>query len=407
MRDLTKKGLFFAFGFCAALLLLSLLFFLNPGQFRDSAKPPSTPAKTPANASNLVPGQHSRVPVQLEAAQVQAINLKLAPVRKDLLVDDLTAIATVVPDESRISHIHTRVAGWIEKLYVTNTGEAVRAGQPIAGIYSQELFASQIEYLAARQMTGPPSGLLESGRNRLKFFGMSEAEIVGIEKSGQALRLVTLIASRSGILAHRGIAPGTAVDPSTEIAVILDLSRVWVWAEVPEAYSDQIKKGMSARLRIGGNDRPEISAKVEFIAPVLSETTRTLKVRFSLPNPDRHLRPGSYGNALFKSSPRAALTVPREALVDTGNTQYVYVMKSNEVYEPRSVLVGVRQTDKVEILQGLSEGERVVAAGVFLLDSESRLRASGGQAGGHSTHGKPSSAKTQEKAPSAHGDRHD
>lgn len=409
MRDNTHKARYFSFGFIAALLLISLLFFFNLAPFRGNSGARTTPATTPSSSAIKQAEKSSRVPLQLAQQQAEAIQLKLSKVSKEMLMDDLSVIATVVPDESHISHIHTRVAGWIEKLYITNTGESVRAGQAIADIYSQELYASQIDYLAARELKGPPSAIVESGRNRLKFFGMSETEILEIEKSGKPHRLVTLFAPRSGIVAHRGIAVGTAVDPTTEIAVILDLSRVWVWAEVPEAASERIKKGMTAHLQLGSNSSSDIAAKVEFIDPLLTETTRALKVRFSLPNPHRNLRPGSYGKAIFKSTPRAALTVPREALVDTGDTQYVYVMTSNELYEPRSVRVGVRQKDRVEILDGLSEGERIVAAGVFLLDSESRLRASGGQSGGHRGHGKATDTPAPASASQPHGsgERHD
>lgn len=407
MRDNTKKALYFFCGFIAALLLISLLFFFNLAPFRGNSVAHTTPATTSSTSATKQAGKSSRVPLQLTQQQAEAIQLTLSKVNKEMLMDDLSVIATVVPDESHISHIHTRVAGWIEKLYITNTGESVRAGQAIADIYSQELYASQIDYLAARELKGPPSAIVESGRNRLKFFGMSEAEILEIEKSGKPHRLVTLFAPRPGIVAHRGIAVGTAVDPTTEIAVILDLSRVWVWAEVPEAASDRIKKGMTAHLQLGSGSA--IAARVEFIDPLLTETTRALKVRFSLPNPQRNLRPGSYGKAIFKSAPRAALTVPREALVDTGDTQYVYVMKTNDLYEPRSVRVGVRQKDRVEILDGLSEGEPIVAAGVFLLDSESRLRASGGQSGGHSGHGKAPDTPAPASASRQHGsgERHD
>ncbi|MDO8312887.1 MAG: efflux RND transporter periplasmic adaptor subunit [Sideroxyarcus sp.] len=390
MIENSKKWQIFALGFFAAFVLFgTLYFFFNSGSPNQDA---ATILKKPDD-KGIVLAKPTRAAIQLEAGQARAIDLRLTTVAQDSLEEDLRVGATVVPDESRISHIHTRVAGWIEKLHVANTGEMVRAGQPIADIYSQELLSSQIEYLAARELSGPPSAVLESGRNRLKFFGMSETEIIAIEKSGKPHRLVTLLAPRSGILAHRGIAIGTAVDPSTEIAVILDLSRVWVFAEVPEAASDSIRKGMTATLELGHLNKTGIPATVEFIDPLLTETTRALKVRFSLANHDGNLRPGTYGTAIFKSSPRTALTVPREALVDTGNTQYVYVMKTDDLVEPRMVRVGVRQKNKVEILQGLNEGERIVTSGVFLLDSESRLRASGNQGTAHSGHGKTSAAQ--------------
>lgn len=382
----SKLGLAFGCGILAALLVGALLFLFKS----EVSKPVPTPAAAhasqgPADATAAPP---SRSPVAMESGQARGIDLKLATVSKSDMSEDLSVPATVVPDESRISHIHTRVTGWIEHLHVANTGELVRAGQPIADIFSQELFASQVEYLAARAMTGPPSAVAASGRARLKFFGMGDGEIRAIEMAGKPNRVVTLYAPRSGVLAHRGIAAGTSVDPSTEIAVVLDLSRIWVMAEVPEFAAASIKKGMPAQLGFGGDGKTLVPARVEFIDPMLTEATRTMKVRFSLPNSSGGLRPGMYGTATFQTPIRSALMVARDAVVDTGATQYVYVVNSDGVYEPRAVRLGARLKETLEIVDGLREGEKIVTSGVFLLDSESRLRASGGQGTSHGGHGK-------------------
>ncbi|MDQ1831636.1 efflux RND transporter periplasmic adaptor subunit [Massilia scottii] len=382
-----KAGLAFAGGVLATLLMVAVLYWFSPG--------------APAPAAHAAPGAAappSRAPVVLVPAQASGIDLKTATVGKGAVIEEFSVPVTVVPDESRISHIHTRVAGWIEHLHVGNTGELVRAGQPIVDIFSQELFASQVEYLAARAMTGPPSAVAASGRARLKFLGMSENEIRAIEKSGKPNRVVTLTAPRSGVLAHRGIAAGTAVDPSTEIAIVLDLSRVWVLAEVPEFAAAGMKKGMAAQLAFGSDGAARVSARVEFIDPMLTEATRTLKVRFSLPNAAAELRPGMYGTALFTAPARTAVMVPRDALVDTGVTQYVYVVGGAGAYAPRAVRVGTRLKETVEIVDGLREGEKIVTSGVFLLDSESRLRASGGQGTSHAGHGTPAPAPDSEPA---------
>jgi len=390
----TKLGLSFACGILAASLIGGLL-YMSKGEASKPGQPPAA-----AHASNVptnVAAPPSRSPVVLAPSQANGLDLKVATVNKRDMIEDLSVPATVVPDESRISHIHTRVSGWIEQLHVANTGELVRAGQPIADIFSQELLASQVEYLAARAMTGPPSAVAESGRARLKFFGMSEGEIRAIEKAGKPNRVVTLYAPRSGVLAHRGISAGTAVDPSTEIAIVLDLSRIWVFAEVPEFAAGSVKMGMLAQLGFGGDGKTLVPARVEFIDPMLTEATRTLKVRFSLTNTGGALRPGMYGTATFKAPARSALMVARDAVVDTGSAQYVYVVKNDGVYEPRAVRVGARLKETVEIVDGLREGEKIVTSGVFLLDSESRLRASGGQGASHGGHGKAPTQPTSGK----------
>ena len=330
-----------------------------------------------------------RVAVDVNAATVQELGIRLEVVGRESLTKEVRAVATVVPDESRISHVHTRVAGWVDQLDVNTTGEVVRAGQPLARIFSQELLSSQTEYLAARRDTaasGISSAVIASGRTRLTVLGMMPAEIDAIEQSGEPKRLVTVVAPRSGVVVNRGVTVGTSVDPSTTLLTIADLSRVWVLAEVPEADIPGIRVGTPAHLDFPASGRPSFAARVDFVYPTLTDRTRTLRVRFSAGNRGGSLRPGLYGTASFESAGRPVITVPRDAIVDTGIQQHVFVATLDR-FEPRAVLLGVQLADRVEVRSGLKEGERIVAAGVFLLDSESRLRATGGM-GGHS-HGSP------------------
>jgi Cu(I)/Ag(I) efflux system membrane fusion protein len=330
-----------------------------------------------------------RVPVEVTPSMLQALGVRIEEVERESLTEIIQAVATVAPDESRISHAHTRVAGWVEQLDVNTTGEMVRAGQPLARIFSQELLSSQTEYLAARRATaasGIASAVIASGRTRLTVLGMSPEEITEIEQTGEPKRLVTLVAPRSGVVVNRGISVGTAVDPSTPLLTIADLSRVWVLAEVPEAGIAAIRVGSTARLEFPASGREPFAARVDFLYPTVTERTRTLRVRFSVGNPRGTLRPGLYGNAIFELPGATTLTVPRDAVVDTGREQHVFV-STGDRFEPRPVTLGVQLADRVEVRSGLAAGERIVAAGVFLLDSESRLRATGGT-GGHA-HGTP------------------
>lgn len=325
-----------------------------------------------------------RAPVDVTPAMLQALGVRIEEVGRESLTQSIQAVATVAPDESRISHAHTRVAGWVEQLDVNTTGEMVRAGQPLARIFSQELLSSQTEYLAARRATaasGIASAVIAGGRTRLTVLGMSPEEITEIEQTGEPKRLVTLVAPRSGVVVNRGISVGTAVDPSTPLLTIADLARVWVLAEVPEAGIAAIRVGSTARLEFPASGRDPFTARVDFLYPTLTERTRTLRVRFSVGNPRGTLRPGLYGNAIFELPGTATLTVPRDAVVDTGRQQHVFV-STGDRFEPRPVTLGVQLADRIEILSGLTAGERIVSAGVFLLDSESRLRATGGM-GGH------------------------
>lgn len=375
----------------AALLVLALVlqhhrhgwpFSLHHGL--PAAEAPASAA--PSAAAPDPHARHARAPISLDAAGATAGGVTIARVQREVLSEPVVAVATAVPDEARVSHVHTRVAGWVEVLRVNTTGQKVRAGQTLAGIFSQELLSSQNEYLLARRGPGMEA-LVEAARNRLGVLGMTEAEIRELERTGTPRRLVTIAAPRGGVVLHRGIAAGTAVDPSTELLTIADLSVVWVLAEVPEGDIARVAVGAPATLDFPATGRPPLQARVAFLYPTLTERTRTVRVRFEVPNADGALRPGLYGTATFHGAPREALTVPRDALVETGEAAHVFVVSAEGRYEPRTVRPGQRLKDRVEVRDGLAEGESVVASGVFLIDSESRLRASGGAGTGHSGHG--------------------
>jgi membrane fusion protein, copper/silver efflux system len=360
--------------------------FERPASIAVAANMVGTEAISGADA------KHSRVPV--DNAATRSLDIRLETVGRRSLTQTVRAVATVAPDESRISHVHTRVAGWIEHLDVNTTGEVVRAGRPLAHIFSQELLSSQTEYLSARRNTstsGISSVVLASGRTRLGVLGMTAAEIDEIERTGKPKRLVTVVAPRSGVVVNRGVTVGTSVDPSTTLLTIADLSRVWVLAEVPEANIPGVRVGTVALVDFPASGLPPFAARVDFVDPTLTERTRTLRVRLPAANRDGALRPGLYGSAVFEAAGQNVITVPRDAVVDTGLQQHVFVA-AGDTFEPRLVTVGVQLVDRVEIRDGLREGEQIVAAGVFLLDSESRLRATGGT-GGHQ-HGTPAAGQS-------------
>jgi membrane fusion protein, copper/silver efflux system len=340
-----------------------------------------------SGAASITGSAAARASLELSTRQIERIGVRFEPVEIRTLDNPVRAIATVVADESRISHVHTRVAGWLEELYVNTTGQSVRAGQPLATVFSQELYSSQNEFLSAlrRVGTGPESAVLDASRMRLKMLGMSDVEIAKVETTGEARRLVTIAAPVGGVVLDRGVSAGTAVDPSTEIVTLADLSRVWVIAEVAEADAPQVHAGATATLSFPMTGREPFTTKVEFIYPTLTERTRTVRVRMSVPNKDGLLRPGLYGSAEFPPVARDAITVARDAVIDTGESQHVFVHTVESVIEPRTVKIGARYADRVEVLQGLFPGDHVVTTGVFLIDSESRLRASGQT--GHSAHG--------------------
>lgn len=367
-------------------------FALAPLAAAAAGSPPAAPAADTG-------ATHNRVPIDVTPSTLQQLGIRLEPATREALTEAVRAVATVVPDESRISHVHTRVSGWVEHLAVNTTGEMVRAGQPLAHIFSQELFSSQTEYLAIRKTTsasGLTSVVVAGGRTRLSVLGMTAADIDAIEQSGEPKRLFTVAAPRSGVVVNRGVTVGTSVDPSTTLLTIADLSRVWILAEVPETHIATVNIGTRAQVDFPASGLVPFGARIDFIYPTLSERTRTLRVRLSAANPRGALRPGLYGTVAFESTGPSVITVPRDAVVDTGVEQHVFVATGDR-FEPRAVTLGVQLANRVEIRTGLEEGERVVAAGVFLLDSESRLRATGGN-GGHN-HGAPTTTTKPTAAP--------
>jgi Cu(I)/Ag(I) efflux system membrane fusion protein len=379
----------------ATVVLAALLLLQNVRDDWPFAPQQETAEKGPGGNVRAETGGHERVSVQVDAAWVGNLGLQTEPARRENISRTLRAAATVVPDEERVSHVHARVSGWIEELHVRATGETVRAGQPLAAIFSQDLFASQVEYLGIRERAGgsPRSEIGEGARRRLQVMGMSDAEIADIERRGEARYLVTITAPRDGVVLRRSVSPGTAVDPSTELLIVADLSEVWVLAEVPEGDVPMVTEGAPVLVDLPASGRAPFEARVSFVYPTLSERTRSLRVRVVLDNKSLDLRPGMSGTVQFGSMPREALTVPRDAVVDTGEMQHVFVATSATQFEPRPVRLGMRLSTRVEILEGLDEGEPVLASGVFLIDSESRLRGSGGAGVGHAGHSAPRDAE--------------
>jgi Cu(I)/Ag(I) efflux system membrane fusion protein len=318
----------------------------------------------------------------LASNRATEFGIRVEAVKSEPMARTLRAVAVIVPDESRVSEIHARVSGWLDQLYINKTGQTVRSGQALAAIFSPDLLAAQNELFAVKKgpLNNGTSPLLDGARSRLRVYGMTDAQIAALEAHGQPTRLVTIASPRQGVVIRRNVAVGTSIDPSTELMTVADLSKIWVLAEIPERDVPDVPQGTSAVLEFAAAGNARLNAKVAFVYPTLTERTRTLRVRFELDNQGERLKPGMYGNATFETGGRRSLTVPRDAVVDTGIEQHVFVVEKPEYYVPHRVEVGVELGDRVEIRSGLAENENVVASGVFLVDSESRLRASGGGA---------------------------
>jgi Cu(I)/Ag(I) efflux system membrane fusion protein len=326
------------------------------------------------------------VPVELGLDRVQLIGVRTARATAEVLVPELRTIGVVAADEARLARVHSRFSGWVENLAVATTGQKVRRGQVLAGLYNLELAPAQQEFLAARRWSStaapaasgisPTTGALEQdARARLELFGMSRAEIDAIAKTGKPARTIAVSAPIAGYVVRKSAVRGTYVQPGTELFEIADLSKVWVLVDVYEYEISRVSIGQSVDVLVSAYPKERFSGKVGFIYPTVDPATRTLRIRVELPNKDLKLRPGMYGDVVIHLESAQGVVVPAEALVDTGEYQYVFLAKEGGRFEPRRVRVGARSGSKLQILEGLAPGDSVVTTANFLIDSESRLRA--------------------------------
>jgi Cu(I)/Ag(I) efflux system membrane fusion protein len=349
------------------------------------------PASGQATADSAIAGDvPGLVGVTIEPERIQRIGVRTAVVGHEALGAGLSLVASVTPDESRLRRIQLRVAGWVRELHVSRTGEAVRAGQPLLSLYSPELYQTETEFLieleaaSSDNMAGHEGGL-EAARARLALLDVPPEEIARLEREKKAVTELTLRAPVSGTVLERGVTEGQYVGPSTTLMTLADLSSVWLLADVYEMDLVRVKRGDLAAFTSDALPGRTFSGRVDFIYPTVSAETRTVKARVVLANPAGELKPGMYGRVRLATRGTGALSVPAEAVIRTGEHDYVFIMHPGGRFEPRRVRIGRTDGDRVEIREGLEGGETVVASASFLIDSESRLRAAvSGMSGGES-----------------------
>jgi membrane fusion protein, copper/silver efflux system len=325
--------------------------------------------------------------IQVSAEKQQLIGVKFGVAEMGGGSRTIRASGRVAVDETRIGHVHTKVDGWIEHVFADYTGQVVQKGAPLLTVYSPDMLASQRELLLAekakaamRNSTLPAAfdqseALLQATRHRLELWDMSEAQIDQVLHTGEPLKNVTIYAPMSGYVMDRKAFPQLRVTSDTDLYTVVDLSRVWIVADVFEYEAPNVRIGQLARVTLESLPGRTLNARVEFIQPQLDPATRTLKIRLSVPNPGLALKPDMYADVEFAVNMPAKVTVPAEAVLDTGLRQTVFVDRGNGFFEPRRVTIGERSGDHIEILSGLKAGERIVTSGTFLIDSESQLRA--------------------------------
>ena len=340
-----------------------------------------TLVKIEENAGGAMTGGTSQVAglanVTLPDERVQRMGVRLSVVEKRVLSEPVRTVARVTADESKLVRVQTRFSGWVERLLASQTGQKVAKGEVLVEIYSRELYTAQQEYLNALRWSGTDSsnrGLAEQARQRLELLGIAPEEIAAIRAAGAPIRALPIRAPRSGYVVAKNVVEGTFVDPGTELFEIADLSRVWAWGDVYERDLQRVSAGEKAVLTVAALPNRSFRGSVTFLQPTLDPRTRTLAARVELDNPGLALRPGMFGEVVIETPTTAGLVIPREAVVDNGDTQYVFVQTTSGSFQPRRIKAAPAPDNQVAVLEGLREGERVVTSGNFLLDSESRLR---------------------------------
>jgi membrane fusion protein, copper/silver efflux system len=338
---------------------------------------------------NMAPGT-----AMVSPAMQQLIGVRIATVESKTLGKTIRTVGTVAYDESRVTHVHSKVDGWVDKLFVNTTGALVSKGQPLFTIYSPDLVATQGEYLLAKKhheslaassipevKTGA-SALVTASKTRLGLWDISEEQLRDLEKKGEAQKTLTLYAPRAGFVIKKEINEGMKVMPDKELYTIADLSSVWVNVDVYESDIPYVRVGQQADITLSYSPGESFRGRVAYIYPYLDEKTRTMKVRLEHANPGYKLKPEMYVNAEIKIPGGAQLSIPEESVLDSGIRKIVFVDKGNGHFEAKEVKLGAKMDGYYQVQSGLKEDEKIAASAAFLLDSESRLsEAMGAMAG--------------------------
>ena len=308
--------------------------------------------------------------IRISPDVVNNLGVRTAIVSYKSLHTEINTVGYVTYDEDKLVHIHPRVQGWIEKLYVKAIGDPVKKGQPLYEIYSPELVNAQEELLLALDRKN--SRLISAAENRLSALQLPKSSIVKLKKTKKVQQTITFYSPQNGVVENLKIREGFYVKPGSTLMSIGDLSEVWVEAEVFERQAGQVKTGTPVTMTLDYLPGKTWQGKVDYIYPTLDAKTRTVKVRLRFKNEDGEFKPNMFAQiAIHTTGDEQVLLIPKEALIRTGNQDRVVLAIGEGSFKSVAVRVGRYDSESVEILEGLSDGEKVVSSAQFLLDSES------------------------------------
>ena len=324
-------------------------------------------------------------PVSLGAIQAQRIGVTYAPVTVGELAREIRTVGQVTYDETRVKTIAPKVDGWVERLYVDFTGQPVSIGQPLFAVYSPMLVQAQEELLLARRLTSDVASadgearrnaeeLLHSARRRLAYWDVPATDIARIEQSGEVQRTIVVRSSVGGTVVDKNVLAGQRIAAGDALYRVADLSTVWVDGEIYEQDLRAVRVGLAVTATFDAYPGESWRGTIAYVYPTVNPETRTARVRVSLANPALRLKPGMFATLRFAGTPRAdVLTVPRTAVLSTGERHIVFVRRGDGRLEPHLVQIGGQTDERVEIVSGLTAGDTVVASATFLVDAESNL----------------------------------
>jgi Cu(I)/Ag(I) efflux system membrane fusion protein len=323
--------------------------------------------------------------IRLTREQMRTFGVTFDTIAVRSLDRTIRAVGLVDFDETRMAYVAPKFGGFVERLHVDFEGKPVSRGQPLLEIYSPELVSAQEELLLARRLdervgasgvegvSGGSARLFDSARRRLRYWDISEAQIERVLRTGEVQKTMTLHSPVSGIVMEKSVFEGQAVNPGESLYMIADLSRVWVEAELFEADAALVHAGMRATITVAALPGRSFSGVIEYVYPTLQEETRSMQARIALANPGGLLKPGMYATVRLERALGNVLSVPRSAVLQTGENAIAFVDMGSGRLMPHELTLGVAGTDHVEIVAGLELGQRVVTSAQYLLDSESNL----------------------------------
>jgi Cu(I)/Ag(I) efflux system membrane fusion protein len=374
-----------------------LLFYRNPMGLPDTSP---TPKKDPMGMDYIAvyEGGDDAEPVAagqigISTDKVQKLGVKTEAASLKSIEKIVRSAGRIEPDERRIFTVAAKFEGYVERLHVNATGQAVGKGQPLFEVYSPELVSAQREYAIAAQgvqslkaagadAQAGMKQLADSSLARLKNWDISDEQVKALAKSGEVKRSMTFRSPVSGLVTDKKAVQGMRFMPGDVLYQITDLSSVWAIADVFEQDIGAVKTGAKAKVRINAYPDKVFDGTIAYVYPTLKAETRTMQVRVELANPGLLLKPGMFAQVELSVPARNnAVTVPVSAVIDSGTRRIVLVQLKEGRYEPREVKLGARNDDTVEVLEGVKEGELVVVTANFLIDAESNLKAAVGNFG--------------------------